>query len=296
MCVTCGLTDSSRSWVSSFYTIGTPNTPFPITHHNHCKCDNMVAAESVVGWAPPVVPLGKEVVIVLVGPEQEKFAVHKDLFCASSHFFSSALKGGFNEALSGVIKLPEVAPNYFEFLYRWLYSPPRQNGDPLYQQVPDADSEPDIILLNIYVMADYLLVPGLKLLALEQLRDLFSSNDPTIPSHGFIKVLFEDGNQKSIQLYLVKHIAFWLSKSQDRDEWVELIKVHDKLALEMAVEFANLDTTHVDALKVVHPSKVFSLEVEDGMNLVTLAVEARQNDIEPTEVSGAKVLGKFHLT
>jgi hypothetical protein len=255
----------------------------------------MAVTEAISSWSPPVVPFENEVVIVLVGPDQRKFAIHKSLICASSKFFSSAFNGGYIETHSCVIKLPEVAPKFFEFFYRWLYSPPRRSGDALYRRVSDAESQPDVLLLDLYVLADYLLVPGLKILALEQIRDTFSSYDPTIPSHEFISFLFKDENLKFMQLYLVKHITYWISKSEDRDVWVELVKVHDKLALEMAIEFANLDTTHVDALKVVHPSKVFSPEVEWGFNLATLAVEARQNDVEPEEISGAKVLGEFIL-
>ena len=255
----------------------------------------MAAAQAVTGWSPPVVPLGTEIVIILLGPNQQKFGVHKNLICASSKYFNSAFNDGFAEAQSGVIKLPELEPKLFDFFYRWLYSAPRLVGETLYKRAPDTDRQPDELLLTLYRLADYLLVPGMKLMALEQIRETFSSYEPTIPSHEFTYLLFEDDQLESIQLYIVKHIGYWMSKSQDRDEWVELIKMHNKLAVQIAVEFANLDTTHVDALKVVHPFKVPNLEIELGMNLAVLGVEARQNDLVPVEMPDGKVLSEFTL-
>ncbi len=254
----------------------------------------MAATRAIAGWSPPVVPFGTDIVVILVGADQEKFSVHKNLICACSRYFHCAFNGGFTETQSGVIKFPDVEPKLFEFFYRWLYSAPRLARDAIYQRPSDEERQPDELLLSLYRLADYLLIPGMKLLAVEQIRDTFSSYEPTIPSHEFTYLLFKDDELKSLQLYVVKHISYWMSKSQDRDEWVELIKVHNNLAVQMAVDFANLDTTHVDALKVVHPFKVANLEIELGMNLAVMGVEARQNDLAPTEIADAKVLGEFH--
>lgn len=159
--------------------------------------------------------------------------------------------------------------------------------------VSDSERQPDELLLDLYLLADYLLTPGMKLLVLEQIRDLFSSHEATIPSNEFTYLLFENDHLKALQQYIVKHISYWLSKSQDRNEWIVLIKVHKKLALEMAVDFTTLETTHVDALKVVHPFRVLNNEIEIGMGLAVLEMEARLNDVQPNEIPDAKVLGEF---
>ncbi|ETI25625.1 hypothetical protein G647_02399 [Cladophialophora carrionii CBS 160.54] len=255
----------------------------------------MAGSTSIAPWSPPVVPLGTEVVTVFVGPEQQKFGVHKDLICASSKFFNSAFNGGYQETTSGEIQLRGLDAKLFGFFYRWLYSPVRRVGEVTYQRAQDAQLQPDELLLHIYRLAGYLVVPGLQLLAIEQLKDTFSSFEPTIPSREFIYGVFEDDQQKFMQSYLVKHIVFWISKSEDKDAWVELFTVHQKIAMGMAVEFATLETTHIDALKVIHPSKIPDFESTLFLDLPALQAEARANDVLPVEFSSGKVLGKSLL-
>lgn len=247
---------------------------------------------AIAGWSPPIVAMGTELITVVVGLERKTFGAHKNLLCASSKYFDSALNGGFLESESKEVKLFAIDPVVFEFFYRWLYSPPRGVDDPLYQQARDSVLQPDLLLLNLYLLGDYLLCPGFKLLAIEQLRALFSYYDPAIPSHEFLCFLFNADHLQPLQMYIIKHIGFWISKSEDRDEWVELIKTHRAVALDMAVEFASLETIHKDALKVVHPSKVTHSEIELGLNREVLAVQARANDAQPTHPPDEKVLGE----
>ncbi|KIW65955.1 hypothetical protein PV04_08168 [Phialophora macrospora] len=251
-------------------------------------------ASSIAPWCAPVVPLGTEVVAVVVGPEQHRFAVHKDLICAASKFFHSAFNGGYQETLSKEIHLRGLDAKLFGFFYRWLYSPVRRVGEATYQRAQDTQYQPDELLFRIYRLADYLLVPGLQLLAIEQLKETFSSFEPTIPSREFICLVFEDDQQKFMQSYVLKHIMFWISKSEDKDTWVELFTMHQKVAMGMAVEFATLETTHIDALKVVHPSKISGFDSEFSL-FSSMQAEARENDIVPLEFSGGKLLGKSLL-
>jgi hypothetical protein len=253
----------------------------------------MATGNEIAGWSPPLVPLGTEIVSIIVGSEKEFFGVHRNLICASSKFFTSAFCGGFHEAQVREITLPELDPKVFGFFYRWLYSPPRRVDEPLYQRAQDIECQPDELLFNLHRLSDYLLVPGLQLLVIEQLKDIFSSCDPTIPSNEFIQLLFDDDQLRLTQSYVIKHISYWISKSEDKDPWIEIIRTHDKLAMAMAVEFANLNTTHVDALKLVHPSQIPEFEVGVSDSLVMLTTEARQNDVHSLTISGAKELCKF---
>ncbi|EXJ57336.1 hypothetical protein A1O7_07683 [Cladophialophora yegresii CBS 114405] len=255
----------------------------------------MAGSTGFAPWSPPVVPLGTEIVTVIVGPEEHRFGVHKDLICASSKFFNSAFNGGYKETTSGEIELHGLDAKLFGFFYRWLYSPVRRVGEVTYQRAQDVQVQPDELLLHIYRLAEYLIVPGLQLLAIEQLKETFSACEPTIPSREFIYLVFEDDQQKFMQSYLVKHIVFWISKSEDKDAWVELFAVHQKMAMGMAVEFATLETTHVDALKVVHPSKIPDFESHLFLDLPALQAEARGNDVVSVEFPGGKVLGKSLL-
>ncbi|KAK4697313.1 protein N-terminal amidase, partial [Lecanoromycetidae sp. Uapishka_2] len=60
-------------------------------------------------------------VTVLVGPDEQRFDVHKALLCKSSDFFNAALNGNFIEA-NGTVKLPEQNPGVFKYFVHWLYT------------------------------------------------------------------------------------------------------------------------------------------------------------------------------
>lgn len=57
---------------------------------------------------------------VRVGPHAEIFPVHKAIL-TKSDFFSKALDGGFMEAQSQTVDLPEEDPAIFCFLIAFLY-------------------------------------------------------------------------------------------------------------------------------------------------------------------------------
>ena len=59
---------------------------------------------------------------MLVGPDERRFDVHKELLCSVSDFFSAALDGGFQESEAGVVKLPEQDVKTFQYFMHWLYT------------------------------------------------------------------------------------------------------------------------------------------------------------------------------
>lgn len=58
---------------------------------------------------------------MLVGPDEQRFDLHKGLLCSISDFFNTALTGTFIEA-NGTIKLPEQSPATFKYFVYWLYT------------------------------------------------------------------------------------------------------------------------------------------------------------------------------
>ncbi|TIA42031.1 hypothetical protein D6C78_01337 [Aureobasidium pullulans] len=58
---------------------------------------------------------------ILVGPEQERFAVHKALLCNKSKYFTKALTGSFEESKTGIVKLDDVSPVLFRIFVTWIY-------------------------------------------------------------------------------------------------------------------------------------------------------------------------------
>lgn len=74
------------------------------------------------GHDPPQIPRGTECVTIVVGTEQQKSVVHKDLICASSEYFRAALQGALVEAATSEIMLMDERPEVFEGFVNWLYS------------------------------------------------------------------------------------------------------------------------------------------------------------------------------
>lgn len=136
---------------------------------------------AISGWSPPIVAFGTEIVTIVVGLGAKLSDAHKNLLCASSKYFESALNGGFLEGKSKEVKLFAIDPVVFEFFYRWLYSPPRGIDGPLYQQARDSELQPDLLLLNLYLLGNCLLCPGFKLLAMNNSEHCFLATIPPFP-------------------------------------------------------------------------------------------------------------------
>ncbi|KAL8772932.1 MAG: hypothetical protein Q9209_001952 [Squamulea sp. 1 TL-2023] len=62
-----------------------------------------------------------DTVTVLVGPNNERFSIHKRLICKYP-FFQAAFDGKFKESTAGTLKLPEHDPAIFRFFTYWLYT------------------------------------------------------------------------------------------------------------------------------------------------------------------------------
>ncbi|GAB1310892.1 Kelch repeat and BTB domain-containing protein 7 [Madurella fahalii] len=66
--------------------------------------------------------LGTDTVTLLVGPDHQKFVVHKNLLVSQSSFFRGALATNlFREAVEGVMTLETDDPDAFRLLVGWLY-------------------------------------------------------------------------------------------------------------------------------------------------------------------------------
>jgi hypothetical protein len=66
-------------------------------------------------------PLGREIIYIKVGKEKQDFGIHKELISHYSPYFRAAFTFGFDEAKSGIMKLPEIEAEIFEIFYMWLY-------------------------------------------------------------------------------------------------------------------------------------------------------------------------------
>ncbi|KAL8914376.1 MAG: hypothetical protein Q9171_001006 [Xanthocarpia ochracea] len=138
----------------------------------------------------------KDIVIILVGSAAERFEIHKGLICQYP-FFRAAFQGNFQES-EGTLKLPKLDPAAFRYLVYWLYKG-RLNGfhypsttqpslsalrREWQQQVSEQDTSerglttlynkrqlyncarykdtPFDALIKLYLLADYVQMPGIK--------------------------------------------------------------------------------------------------------------------------------------
>lgn len=60
-------------------------------------------------------------VVILVGPERQRFTVHKAVLVSECEYFRSALDGQWQEAISGTFALPDENASVFRFFVHWLY-------------------------------------------------------------------------------------------------------------------------------------------------------------------------------
>ncbi|KAG9593358.1 hypothetical protein KCU77_g6473, partial [Aureobasidium melanogenum] len=110
----------------------------------------------------PSKKLLKETVSLLVGPNKEKYNLHKDLLCFYSGFFRAAFEGSFKEADEGKIELPDVKAEIFEVFQVWLYSHSLRDAD----NYKDSSRRPQLLpcrtLAHLWVFGDKYQIPLLQ--------------------------------------------------------------------------------------------------------------------------------------
>lgn len=65
--------------------------------------------------------LGTELVSLIVGPENKKFNIHKELLCHRCECFSKAFNSDCKEANFGFMTFPEDTDEAFTALITWFY-------------------------------------------------------------------------------------------------------------------------------------------------------------------------------
>jgi hypothetical protein len=242
-------------------------------------------------YAPPRLHRGTQTVKVIVGITQGEFIVHKNLLCAASKFFERALNGQFAESLSQEVKLPEDDPALFECVCDWLYTGEIDWIESIALTQAMCLWDQDHIWLQIYRMADRMMMPGLKALAFESATISFGKYVAQIPSREFLKSLFEDEAPLALQMHVVEHVAYWLPKSANKDQWGSLFMVHDRFGAEMALAMLR---SQAKGNLFQHPAEQVDFVKNHGFDLDELRQEARVAD-DVTIVRPLKYLRKAVL-
>ncbi|KAL2068338.1 hypothetical protein VTL71DRAFT_16436 [Oculimacula yallundae] len=111
-----------------------------------------------------------EMVTFYIGEEgqEEKFQVHKEFACAYSPVLKTAFSSAFIEGQTQTYRLQDISPDAFRMLVNWFYT---QNlvihkhsdaPDEDFAEVERLVSEQDMNLIQIWLIADRLLIPRLQ--------------------------------------------------------------------------------------------------------------------------------------
>ncbi|KAI4696594.1 uncharacterized protein J4E88_000771 [Alternaria novae-zelandiae] len=91
-------------------------------------------------------------VIVKIGTEGKEYILHTELLKHHSGYFRGALSGAFKETDDGVIPITDIETDAFDTFVDWIYRG-TVNTEP---------QSPSNVLSRSYILADRLIMPGLK--------------------------------------------------------------------------------------------------------------------------------------
>ncbi|KAF3189119.1 kelch-like 24 [Orbilia oligospora] len=105
-------------------------------------------------------------VTVTVGPKNKEYYLHRVVICPSSAFFKTALKPErFKEGYTGKVNLPEMKPDTFDVIARYMYSA-ELTVTPAY-----GDN-----IIDIYEGAGFLQIPELQEAIFKTLTEFLSTH------------------------------------------------------------------------------------------------------------------------
>jgi hypothetical protein len=114
-----------------------------------------------------------DTVVVIVGPEQKRYTLHKRLLEYHSAYFRRAFRGDVSQYNNPTIHAP-----CFDIVVDWMY----EKGLPSYTKTKTGGE-----LLLTYMLAEFLSIGGLKRMSMDKIFDLLS--DSRVPG-GIVEILF----------------------------------------------------------------------------------------------------------
>ncbi|TVY73306.1 hypothetical protein LSUE1_G005521 [Lachnellula suecica] len=122
-----------------------------------------------------------ELVTLLVGkePDVKRFVLHKESACFYSPVFKAAFNSEFIEGKTQECRMEDVNENAAQFLVRWLY---HQELTTLVAPEGKCSQTDFISLIQLWVLADKLLIPRLQNLAIREAAKICSKAgvDPSL--------------------------------------------------------------------------------------------------------------------
>jgi hypothetical protein len=120
---------------------------------------------------------------VVIGAASTTYLVHKEVFCSQSPFFAAAFNGGFLEAESQKLSLPDVEPKHFEHVILWCYTQRLEEQEFFFKE----DKPTYFALLDLYGLADRLVIEGMRNAIVDRMAALAElTNSVPTPSDTYI--------------------------------------------------------------------------------------------------------------
>ncbi|KAI9738795.1 MAG: hypothetical protein M1834_008302 [Cirrosporium novae-zelandiae] len=191
----------------------------------------------------------KTIVKVEIGPESIPFWVHKEIICSQSPFFHVAFNGSFKEAIDQAIKLPEDSPEVFEYFMQWLYT------GSLAHEAVDSDKPAFHILIRLYILADKLSIPQLKIDLVSKFIDTAEQKN-CVPNADDTHIVYEELRESSPMRLLVLDLFMYKKTEKlietDEDSW------HERFLRDLIVKLKKEKTKDqdTDKVKVLPPWKL----------------------------------------
>lgn len=173
-----------------------------------------------------------DTITILVGKDEQRFTVHKDIICEKSEFFQAACSQRRREEQEMVVRLPDLrAPYVFPVYMDWVYTDDMTLGkmgfllDGFY-----VGKE----LVELYLLGDVLKDVKLRNKALRLLYRHFNVDKTTLTTEQCHTVWEHTASDSSIRKMVVDHIATTMTPASFRECRAELPA---DLALEIALMF-----------------------------------------------------------
>ncbi|KAI4652405.1 hypothetical protein J4E93_002607 [Alternaria ventricosa] len=155
----------------------------------------------------PSIAVTSPTVIVKVGAEGKEYILHTELLKHHSGYFRGALAGAFREAEEGVIPITDIDTDAFDAFVDWIYRSTLNTSLRLGSPKADKGSS---VSSRTYILADRLLVPGLKSALMDIYFEFFLRPKIVVPRCRMIVELF--GNLPESDPLLRFVVDIWVTR------------------------------------------------------------------------------------
>ncbi|KAH8730297.1 hypothetical protein GQ44DRAFT_607415 [Phaeosphaeriaceae sp. PMI808] len=159
-----------------------------------------------------------DTVVVKVGKQEKCYTLYRAPLVEASGFFRGALSGNFKESTEGLIRMKDVNTDVFDAVVDWIYQGVLLNNE----EYRDLDKDTRRLTFHIYVTADKLLIPGLKVAVFERRFNYLNTGTNYIDYTSMTNIFnslghFDPYLQLAIDTFYVNN---GIRKTNARDEYI----------------------------------------------------------------------------